>query len=117
MNDTKTYTTSNVANANIIQGDDNILTLDNHATNNERELKQALASLRQAIESDQALSQAQRQAAVSDLTSFSEELKKPASEQNIETKNLFWGRLTEVMKFSAALITFSAAVAKLAGFA
>ena len=91
------------------------LQLNNYSSEGERGLKQALAALGRGIETDQVLSQAQRQAALADLVSFTEEIKKPPNEQNHETKKLFWGRLTEVMKFSAALVTLAAAAAKLAG--
>lgn len=105
--------------ANISQGDGNTLkaNIDSHISNSEQELEHALVSLRKAIESDNALSQAQRQAAISDLSSFTEEVKKPTSEQDTGTKKLFWERLTEILKFSSALISLSVVVAKLTGLA
>lgn len=105
--------------ANISQGDKNTLkaSIESHISKCEQELEHALVSLRQAIESDTTLSQAQRQAAVSDLSSFTEEVKKPISEQDPGTKKLFWERLTEILKFSSALISLSVVVAKLTGFA
>ena len=93
------------------------LQLDSYSSEDERELKQALAALRRGIESAPVLTPAQRLAASADLASFTEEIKKPPNEQNLDTKKLFWGRLTEVLKFSAALVTLAAAVAKLTGLA
>lgn len=93
------------------------LQVDSYSSEKERELKQALASFRRGIETDPLLQQHQRQGAAGDLALFSEELKKPVSEQNADKKSFYWGRLTEATKFSAALVTLAAAVAKLTGLA
>lgn len=71
--------------------------------------------MKQAIQSAPELSQAQRQVAISDLSNLTAELKKPINEQDVDTKKLFWERLTEVMKFSSSLMALSATVAKLIG--
>ncbi|MCI5227440.1 MAG: hypothetical protein D3918_12475 [Candidatus Electrothrix sp. AX2] len=119
MSNVKKYSVSYVKDATIIQGEGNkiISSFNDTRLNANEELKQALASFRKAIESDPSLSSAQRRAATSDLDSFSEEVGKPSGEQDTEAKSLFWGRLTEIVKLSKELASFSATVAKFTGFA
>ncbi|WP_139306164.1 hypothetical protein [Methylomonas sp. LWB] len=91
------------------------LQLHMYTSEAERDLKEALVKLREGIEADKLLTQPVRYAAATDLSAFSEEIKKPPIEQNSEIKQFFWGRLTEVIKFSAALVALAGAVAKLTG--
>jgi hypothetical protein len=91
------------------------LKIDSYSSTEEHQLKQALANLRKEIETDPSLKQPQRQAAALDFANFSEEIKKPLEEQDAEMKKFFWDRLTAITKFSAALVTLAAAVAKLTG--
>ncbi|OHX37174.1 hypothetical protein BJL95_21125 [Methylomonas sp. LWB] len=93
------------------------LQLESYNSSEEQELKEALASLRRAIESDKNLSDIKRQEAASDLEKFSQEITKQPSEQNNEAKKFYWGRLTEILKLSASLFTLAAAVAKFTGMA
>jgi hypothetical protein len=93
------------------------LQINSYTSAAERELKEALANLRKGIEADELLKQPIKEAAAVDLSAFSEELKKLPAEQNSETKQFFWGRLTDATKLSAALVTLVDAVAKLTGMA
>ena len=83
------------------------------ASEDEKDLKEALAELRTAIESSKALSEYEKQAAAADLAYLSNELVKPADNQKSGAKKLFWDRLNTVLKAVPPIVALLTKVGKL----
>jgi hypothetical protein len=93
------------------------LRVNEYSSNEEKELKENLAKLRQAIEETNDLNSAEKTAAATDLAMLTDELAKPVEEQDENAKKMFWERLKNVLSVSAGLGNLAAIVAKLSGLA
>jgi protein-L-isoaspartate O-methyltransferase len=93
------------------------LKLSEYSSNEEKQLKEALAKLRTEIEKTTELSPSEKTAAATDLALLTDQLVKPADKQGENAKKLFWDRLKTVLSVSAGLGNLAAVVAKLVGLA
>lgn len=91
------------------------LKLGEYSSDEEKQLKEALAKLRKGIEEADELNPPEKTAAATDLALLTDQLVKPVDKQDGSAKKLFWDRLKTVLSVSAGLGSLLAVVSKLAG--
>lgn len=91
------------------------LQISSYASPEEKQLKDALANLRRAIESSIQLKPFEKDSAATDLAMLADQLRKPVNQQDKDAVNHYWARLLRVVSVSADLVTLATPIAKLLG--